>query len=83
MTREEVYEELTEIFRDVFDDDSIEINDDTTSEDIEAWDSLEHVNLMLEVMETFEVEFNMGEVNDMKNVGDMVTMILNRMSQQL
>ncbi|MCR5144557.1 MAG: acyl carrier protein [Lachnospiraceae bacterium] len=80
MTREEVYEELTEIFRDVFDDDSIEINDDTTSEDIEAWDSLEHVNLMLEVMETFEVEFNMGEVNDMKNVGDMVTMILNRMS---
>lgn len=78
MSREEVYEQLNEIFRDIFDDEDIVVNDDTTADDIEDWDSLEHINLMVEIENTFEIKFNMGEVNSMKNVGEMVDIILGR-----
>ncbi len=78
MTREEVYESLTEIFRDVFDDDEITLNDETTADDIEEWDSLEHINLVVEIENEFSIKFNMGEVNKMKNVGEMVDLIMER-----
>ena len=46
MTREAIYEKLNEVFQDVFDDDSITVNAETTADDIEDWDSLEHINLV-------------------------------------
>ena len=46
MTRAEIYKRLTEVFRDVFDDETIEINDNTTANDIEDWDSIEHITLV-------------------------------------
>ena len=49
MNREEIYERLNRVFRDVFDDDSICLNDNTTSSDIEDWDSLEHINLIVAI----------------------------------
>lgn len=78
MKREQVFEELNEVFRDVFDDDSIMINESTTADDIEDWDSLEHINLVVAVEKKFKIKFNMGEVNQMKNVGEMVDIILQR-----
>lgn len=78
MEREEVFEKLNEVFCDVFDDDTIEINDETTADDIEDWDSLEHINLVVAVEKAFDIKFNMGEVNTMKNVGEMVDLILAR-----
>ena len=78
MTRDEVYETLNEVFRDVFDDESIEVNDDTTSDDIEDWDSLEHINLIAAVEQEFGIKFNMGQVVTMKNVGEMVDIILSQ-----
>lgn len=78
MSREEVYEQLNEIFRDVFDDEDIILNDATTADDIEDWDSLEHINLVVEIENSFGIKFNMGEVNSMKNVGEMVDIILGR-----
>ena len=81
MTREEVYERLNEVFQDVFDDETITVNDDTTSDDIEDWDSLEHINLVVAVENEFGIHFNMGEVNKMKNVGEMVDIILVRASK--
>ncbi len=78
MEREQVYQELNEIFRDVFDDDTIEVTEATTSDDIEDWDSLEHINLVVAVENTFNIKFKMGEVNSMKNVGEMVEIILQR-----
>ena len=53
MTRQEVYENLNEVFQYVFDDDSIEVNDETTANDIEDWDSFEHINLVVAVEEEF------------------------------
>lgn len=78
MIREEVYEKLNEVFRDVFDDDAIVVDDSTTADDIEDWDSLEHINLVVAVEKAFDIKFNMGEVNKMKNVGEMVDIILQR-----
>jgi len=78
MTREEVFAKLTDVFHDVFDDDSIVLSDSTTSNDVEDWDSLEHINLVNAVEKKFSVKFNMGEVNSMKNVGEMVDVIIER-----
>lgn len=76
MSREEVFVKLNEVFQDVFDDESIAVNDATTSNDIADWDSLEHINLIAAVEQEFGVKFNMGQVITMVNVGEMVDIIL-------
>ena len=75
---DEIYERLNEVFRDVFDDDSIEVNEDTTASDIEDWDSLNHITLIDAVESEFGVRFTMGEVSGMKNVGEMAQIIKER-----
>jgi acyl carrier protein len=79
MTREEVYTNLNEVFQDVFDDESITVNDATTANDIEDWDSLEHINLVVAVEQKFGIKFNMGEVNSFKDVGAMVDTIMEKL----
>ena len=81
MTREEVYSKLNVVFQEVFDDDTIEVNDNTTAEDIEDWDSLEHINLVVATENAFGIKFNIGEVNKFKNVGEMVDTILIRIEK--
>ena len=83
MTKNEVYERLTAVFRDVFDDEAIQINDATTADDIEDWDSIEHITLIGAVESEFGVRFKMGEVSGMKNVGEMVKIILDRGYHQI
>lgn len=75
MSREEIFETLNSVFRDVFDDDTIEVNENTTADDIEDWDSLEHINLIVAVEKEFRIKFNIGEVHSMENVGDMANLI--------
>ncbi len=76
MTREEVYERLNVVFRDVFDDESITVRDETTADDVDGWDSFEHINLVVAVEEEFSFKIPMGKVVTMKNVGEMVDIIL-------
>lgn len=78
MSRDEVFEKLNEIFRNNFDDDSITLVDETSSSDIEDWDSLEQINLVVSIQDEFKVKFNIEEVNAMKNVGEMVDFILKK-----
>lgn len=78
MSREEIFERLDAVFQDVFDDDEITVNEETTADDIEDWDSLEHINLVAAVETEFGMKFTMGEVVTMKNVGEMVDIILTR-----
>lgn len=75
MSRDEIFEQLNEVFRDVFDDESITVTDETTADDIEDWDSLEHINLLAAVEQQFGVKFNMGQIVTLKNVGEMVNLI--------
>ena len=74
----EIYERLNDIFQDVFDDDSISVTANTTAADIEDWDSLSHITLMAAVEDEFRMKFSMKEVVEMKNVGEMVTIIAAR-----
>ena len=76
MTREEAYKRLTAVFREVFDDESITVRDETTAADIEDWDSFEHINLISAVEDEFKFKIPMGKVITMKNVGEMVDIIL-------
>ena len=78
MSREELYERLNKVFQEVFDDEDIEVNDATTAKDIEDWDSLEHINLVVAIEKTFGIKFTMQEVNEFKNVGGMVDIILSK-----
>ena len=82
MTREQVFEALDEVFQSVFDDDTIHVKEETTAADIEDWDSLEHINLVVAIEERFGMKFTMGEITTMKNVGEMVTIILERIQEQ-
>ena len=78
MTKEKIYEMLDEVFQDVFDDEDIHVTPETTADDIEDWDSLEHINLVVAVENKFGIKFNMSEVVQFKNVGEMVEVILER-----
>jgi acyl carrier protein len=67
---------MSRIFRDVFDDPSIDIRDDMTSEDIEAWDSLTHIHLIYAMEKEFKIVFSIGEAgSSLKNVGELRALI--------
>lgn len=78
MDSKTIYARLNKVFRDVFDDDDITVNAKTTANDIEDWDSLEHITLMAAVQKEFKVKFSMGEIASMKNVGEMAEIIAKR-----
>lgn len=78
MNRAEIKTRLTEIFQDVFDDDAITLTDDTCADDIEDWDSLEHINLIGAVERAFKMRFTVREVSGMKNVGEMMDILEER-----
>lgn len=78
MDKEKITARLTEVFRDVFDDDGLVITDETTADDIEDWDSLEHISLISAVEKAFKMRFTMKEVSGMKNVGEMISILCER-----
>ena len=81
MTHEAILEKLNEIFQDIFDDDSLVITETTTANDVEDWDSIEHINLIDAVEKEFGMKFKMQEVSGMKNVGEMVQIIAERCAE--
>lgn len=81
MSREEVMKTLNEIFCNVFDDDSIVLKDETNAADIEDWDSLEQINLIVAIENEFGMIFDMAEVADLANVGEMADLILSKEGQ--
>ena len=75
MKHVDILNRLQPIFRDLFDDDTIEVTDITTANDIEDWDSLAHLQLINLVEEEFNIHFSLGEINNFANVGEMVDTI--------
>ncbi|MDE7234399.1 MAG: acyl carrier protein, partial [Ruminiclostridium sp.] len=65
---EQIYQRLTNVFREFFDDDEIEIDAETTADDIDDWDSLNHITLMAAVEDEFGSRLSMGEVSGLDNV---------------
>ena len=75
MDGREIFARLNKVFQEVFDDPSIRLTPQTTADDIEDWDSLEHITLISTVERVFHMKFKMGEISSMKNVGEMAAII--------
>jgi acyl carrier protein len=74
-------EEITPVFREVFDDDSINLTTSTTADDVEEWDSLTHMNLVIALELKFKIKFALGELQTLKNVGEMLDLINRKLSR--
>lgn len=70
-----IYQSLNEIFRDILDDDSIDLKPETTAQDVEGWDSLANVQVMLNVERQFGIRLSAGKIAELRNVGDLVETI--------
>jgi acyl carrier protein len=75
MTQTEILDRLQPIFQDVLDDNSLMITPSSNATNTPNWDSLSHVNLIVSVQSEFKVKFALGELQDLKNVGDLVALI--------
>ena len=73
-----IIERLTPIFRDVLDDDTLVVNSDTKASDVDGWDSLAHIRLIVSIEKTLAMRFSAQEVSALKNVGDLVALILRK-----
>jgi acyl carrier protein len=71
----QIYARLSEIFQDVFDEDSITVTPELSAKDVDGWDSLTHIRLMLTVERAFKFKFSTTEIGKLENVGDLVTLI--------
>ena len=76
----EIKEKLTEIFQEVFDDQSITLHEEMTADDVDAWDSLSHVNLMIAIELAFDIEFKQNEIQSFANVGELIKTIEEKIS---
>jgi acyl carrier protein len=75
MDETQIYARLSEVFESVFDDDSIQLTPALTAKDVDGWDSLTHIRLLLTVERTFKVKFSTSEIGKLENVGGLVTLI--------
>jgi acyl carrier protein len=69
------YAQLTEVFHDVFDDDTIVVTPELTASDVDEWDSLRHIRLVAAVERRFGLSFSAAEIGRLKNVGQLVSLI--------
>jgi acyl carrier protein len=70
-----LYARLTIIFRDVFDDDSLVLREDLTADDVDNWDSLTHVDLVVAIEKEFRIRLTTGEISGLKNVGELTALV--------
>ena len=75
MTKEEILQSLTEVFREVFDDNRLVLHDETNADDIEAWDSYMHINIVVATEMRFGIKFQTSEIESLRNVGEFVDLI--------
>jgi len=78
MERSAVFDDLNEIFEDVLDLDDLALSDATTADDIEEWDSLSHIRLVVSVERHYGIKFSNADIENMKSVGDLVDLIVSK-----
>ena len=76
MNKEEILKKVQDIFIDVLEDEDIELSYNTTSDDIESWDSLNHIVLIVEIEKEFNFKFKLEEIQSFKNISEMCDIIL-------
>ncbi|MBL0343156.1 MAG: acyl carrier protein [Bacteroidetes bacterium] len=80
MNQQEVLDQVNTIFRNVFENENLEINMETTADHVEEWDSLNHTMMIVEIEKHFNLKFKLKEVLSFQNVGDMVNTIVARLA---
>ena len=78
MDEREIYARLDQVFQDVFDEDSIKVVPELSAKDVDGWDSLTHIRLILTVERAFKIKFSTSEIGKLENVGDLVALIIAR-----
>ena len=74
---------LVPIFQDVLDDDSLAIDATTTAQDVDGWDSLAHIRLVVSIEKAFSLRFSAAEISELQNVGDMVALIVKKTNRRV
>lgn len=80
MTEAQIYEGLTELFQDFFADPSIVLESKTAAQDVDGWDSLNHLSLMIAAESRFGVKFQTNEIEKLTKVGDLVALIQSKLN---
>ena len=75
MDKQTIFDAVQQIFRDNFDDEDLVITRDTCADDIEDWDSLEQINLLVAMEHRFHIKFKLDDVSALQNVGDMIALV--------
>lgn len=81
MERNQVLKKINEIFIDIFEDNSIVLNENSTTSDVDAWDSLNHIQMIMAVERHFKIRFKINDLLNFKNVGDLCSGILKEMKK--
>jgi len=79
MEKSEVLSKLTPVFRNIFGNQSLELTNELTANDVENWDSLTHMLLITDIENAFSIKFRLKDLNRMRNVGDMVDVIISKL----
>lgn len=80
MNKDTILKRMTEVFRDVLDNDSLVLERDTTADDVEEWDSLSHINLIVAIEHEFNVKFDLVDIKPLKNIGEFTDLIQKKIS---
>lgn len=75
MDTDQIYAKLTSVLQDVFDDDELQARPELTAADVDGWDSISHVRLMLTVEKAFRIKFSAAEIGKLKNLGELAALI--------
>jgi acyl carrier protein len=82
MTEAEIYDTLNAVFRQVLEDDSIELTPQTTAEDVDGWDSMNHIFIVVELEKRFGVKFQAAEMEELKNVGELAALVQQKLAKR-
>lgn len=79
MTKEEVLAKVQDVFRDILDDSELNISGETTADDVDDWDSLSHIQIVVAIEKAFKVKFSSNEMLSWKNIGEMVDAVITKL----
>ena len=82
MTDADIYAELNTVFRQVLEDETIELTPATTAEDVEGWDSMNHIFIVVELEKRFGVKFHAAEMEELKNVGELALLVQQKLAKK-